>query len=865
MGDGAGGTLVIHPRGLSDITLDLDCDGSKIVPAQSLRFNEEKRRQIIYSQAPPGEGGEVVGEYGPLVPVSFSVAIKEDTRAAMIEAYNTFQAALLNKTGGTVEYKPDGVGAGVLSTFYHYVQSGPPTLAKVSGNRWDAEAKSDGKYTLFINLEFATHPAATSDPDSPATLAEMADTLENWVDDSPAQSNKVEISASNLKGELPALLRFLVQPAATQYLGRLIVSRRDSGECTLANVVTVYEAEDSANIYPSSAWTSVADSDRGDGNYLRCLPSTDGNGDAQGRRFTISNPGDHKGRFAVFGIGYDDAYSTGVWTHQVKVTCGNVTQTGEDDKQAEHLRVWGLIYAGEFELPPTPLSDSESGYGTGPYIDWYSSRASGSSEFRLDGIVLVYVSDSKRQPTALGVVCDDVDLSTDIAGVSNSEKLLVENYPDDYGQILELAHVVVSSDGDFKRVLATAPRGDFLTLDPTLDHRLYFVWERPSWETILDDDFESYKGSRWMPIAEFEDDESWSSATGFSQVADNLVEGSKAGKFQRDDAISTSLVSDLDLENEGRFTDGDFVCVMAKLVTSPDYGYIVFYTSGGNYYYNTPYSGVGVHFHHSKKSTWNTQGSPDWGDIALTQVYADDIGSVEYEFYLDCWRIEKADPDDADNPNATGSQWDFQPTGGAWTVTEDISSAGATLACLDIESGVEKSALIDETTPNDVRFRARVMAKRDAGYVGIVWRAGTDTLTEGTEDCYAAVLDIANDVVLVREYANGAITQHDNPALVSAVDTWYTVGVEAKGSTFRVYATATSDLTDDDDVFAAAYLLATVTDATLTTGKCGVMSISTLGRFDEAKLVSLQDKHIPADTLTLEGKAIWRTIAPFCE
>jgi hypothetical protein len=226
--------------------------------------------------------------------------------------------------------------------------------------------------------------------------------------------------------------------------------------------------------------------------------------------------------------------------------------------------------------------------------------------------------------------------------------------------------------------------------------------------------------------------------------------------------------------------------------------------------------------------------------------------------------LEKADPDDSTNPNATGDQWNFQPVGGHWTITEDVSSQ-AVLACLDVESGVEKTALIDETTPDDVQFRAKVMCKRDAGYAGIVWRAGNDTLTEGTEDCYAAVLDIANDVLLVREYANGAVTQHDNPAFTCAVDTWYTVGVIAEGSSFRVYATASSNLSDEDDVFSSSYLLTTVTDTTLTSGSCGVMSISTLGRFDEAKLVGLRDKVVPADQITLEGKAIFRTIAPFCE
>jgi hypothetical protein len=87
--------------------------------------------------------------------------------------------------------------------------------------------------------------------------------------------------------------------------------------------------------------------------------------------------------------------------------------------------------------------------------------------------------------------------------------------------------------------------------------------------------------------------------------------------------------------------------------------------------------------------------------------------------------------------------------------------------------------------------------------------------------------------------------------------------VVAKGSTFKIYATATANLTDDDDVFDDDYLIMSVTDASYTSGKCGLMCFTAGARFDEVKLVSLQDGVVPTDEITLEGKAIWRTIAPF--
>ena len=97
------------------------------------------------------------------------------------------------------------------------------------------------------------------------------------------------------------------------------------------------------------------------------------------------------------------------------------------------------------------------------------------------------------------------------------------------------------------------------------------------------------------------------------------------------------------------------------------------------------------------------------------------------------------------------------------------------------------------------------------------------------------------------------------------LNTWYVIGVIAKGAIHRIYAAAASALSDDDDVFSAEYLQHEFSSGTFTSGKCGVMCYQALGRFDAVKVVSLQNKMIPADQITLSGKAIFRTIAPFME
>jgi hypothetical protein len=872
MSGGTGSTLVVRPRGLTALTMGLE--GAEpyagtspyVVPLQTVDFNEELRVQVVYDEAPPGEGGVVVDAFGPLVPVTWRVVIKSATRAGMIAAYNDLQAALLNPTGGLIEYKPEDLDAGILSTYYHYVTSPPPRLVDAAGNRWDAAPRSDGYFTLLVDVVFLTQPVATSDPDNPATLGDLAVTLRNWVDTSPAQANRVTVQAANLKGTLPALVRILAQPGSGQGLGRLIVFRRSDG--TLANFVSIYEAEGSANIYPSVAWSEVTDADRGGGAYLRCLPPVEENGAAQGRRFTIANPRDHEGRFAVFGIGREALESAGQWSHKVKLVCGNTVQDG-DDYSASMLGSWCLIYAGEFELPPSPLSDSEAGYHETPCLEWYSTRASGETEFWLDGILLVYVGDERLKPTALDVPCDDG------GGVDDTEKLLVENFPDEDGRRREIAHVVAAADGDLVRLPLTAPRGDFLVLPPDKDSLLVFVQERSSGHVILDDDFEGYD-SRILDMTTFDYDESWSATSGgFGSNTSDRVEGDRAIVSEPvysqpmiyESEFELTLAEPLDLSNDGRLGGSDFLVMWIEILQvdleDAVATHITFCDSGDNEtgfaYAIDKWSGS-----YAVKRSNASSDTADLTDIVKIKVHHIAMSNLML-FLTDFFRIEKADPDDASNPNATGTQWDFQPVGGYWTLTQDVDGAGRTLACLDNESGVEKAALVDETTPGDVRFRARVLARRDAGLVGIVWRAGQDTLTAGAEDCYAALLDVTNDDLLVREYANGTPTALATVAFTSAVDTWYVLGVVAKGSTFRVYGTAATSLTDDDDVFDEAYLLATVEDTTLSGGQCGVMSVSTLGRFDEVKLVSLEDKFVPADTITLEGQAIFRTIAPFCE
>jgi len=849
MSNGTGTTFVLPPLNRSALTFStgaMRATSGYVLGLElgSLDLALEQRWQYTYENTRARRATET------FVPLRFTVIIKATSTTTRQQAYHALDLAV--RAGGTVQYQPEGASR---ATYYYYAPSPPPSLLDERHNRFDASATSDGNYTVYVDVTLQTYPTATSDPDSPVTLADLSDTLDNWT------GNALTVDGDDVLGSVPALVRLLITPNSGQSLGRVVIFRRSAADGTLVNLTTLYEAEDADVIVPSSAWSEIADANRGDGAYMRCLPSDD---TPHGLRFTLVNPQDCHGRFAVFGVGYDGAYTTGLWTHQVKLKSGNVTQEGANTYYAEATQMWRLIFAGEFELPLTDLSAVTTGYDDGPYLEWhcaYAGSTSGSSEFRLDAIVLVWVSDAQMETgTALSAWCDDE------TGLVSPNRLLLENYLDRYGHSTHRAYVVAADD-DVLYVPQHAARGEFVELPPGEDQRLIFIQERHS-GALLDDDFGSYQANLWLPIAQMESDEGWDySSPNAGPQTSTYVEGDQARQLTFD---STSQFYDqwyedgrvLDLSNDGRFTDDDYICIAFWADTHIEDIRIEYRDGGDFFYYEWSSLSAGWNYVCVKRDDLLSSGSPSWGHIDSLNyngTLAGWYGSNEY-LIADYWRVEKADPDDATCPNATGDVWDFQPDTGVWAVTPD-----ETLACLDIEAGVEKVALLDQSIPDNIRLRARVCAKRDAGYVGVLWRAADGSLTEGNEIGYVVVLDITNDLVRVRRYSGSSVsvTLLDSEEMTLAVDTWYVIGVLARWDTHYIYVAAVADLTDDADVFDPAHLQLTISDSTYSSGKIGLISVSTLGRFDAIVLESVDDRVIPDDEITVSGKAIFRTLAPF--
>lgn len=872
MSDGTGTTLKLNPTGKTSITFTQDGSTPSgaynfTVVSSSIDLNEEQRRKWLTEIN--ALGGRVVGNDPALVPLSFRVVIRANSLTNRALAAKVLTNAVMNRRGGTLQYNPEGLAS--FDTFFHYVASSPPRLIDSTENRYDSGEKPDNLFVLVMDVVLETQPLATSDIDNPAELAD--DTIDNWFDTGAAQSNQINISNTDLEGNCPSLFRMRCTAQSGQAVGRILLFRRSSEDGTLANLDVLYEAEDASVISPSVSWSEIADATRGGGSYMRCFPSSDANGVQQGLKFTLTNPRDLEGRFAVFGIGYDGANTTGVWTHQVKLTGVNVAQVGQADYFADSVENWQLIYAGEFELPLSPLSDLSTAYDSGPFIEWYSSRASGNSEFRLDAIILVFVSDSlgpEGEGTALDVQCGDGN------GFAGTDALLIDNFPL-YGRIIERAYVAgASPDYDLKRVLSIAPKGDFVELDPDFDHKIIVIQERDTDYVVFEDDFSTYVASRYLVINTMEDSAEWTPVS--STVTDdttNFVEGDQSVQINSAGTNTAHSYSeqDYDFTNEGRFVSGDFFVFAVYLsdLSNVNYVQVTINTDGSNFYdYQWSTLSVGWNFLYAKRSDFGSIGSPDWADITRVDIYLILTTTVVRVASFDYLRTEKADPDNSSIPNPTGSTWDFQPSAGIWTIANDVSedSPGAVLACLNNDTN-EKLALYSTENYDDIRYRARVRVQQTStnSKAGLAWRMQAASLTSGNEQGYTAFVIPNSDAVAITKFTSGVGSNIATASFSCDYDRWYTLGVTMKGTTFKAFATLSSTIGyDDDAVFDDDYellLFGAKTDADYDTGKIGLISYESRARFDAVELKNLDDKLIPADEVNIYGEAVFRTITPF--
>jgi hypothetical protein len=200
------GVFIVHPTGLASITCGqmerADIAYNYQILPTTIDMNEADRIKVTY--APGSFGGEVRSAQHGLVKIKFRAAFKGATQAAAMANFRAFLQGASNPKGGFVEYRPIGLAANVLTTWYEYLYSRPPKLTRSGGliQQVTENVQQMGVETVHkivvAEFEMMTKAWATSDPQSPATVVSSA-SLQNR--DDGTYDNHVTLLNSNIKGD----------------------------------------------------------------------------------------------------------------------------------------------------------------------------------------------------------------------------------------------------------------------------------------------------------------------------------------------------------------------------------------------------------------------------------------------------------------------------------------------------------------------------------------------------------------------------------------------------------------------------------------------------------------------------------------
>jgi hypothetical protein len=173
------------------------------VDPRSIDFAPDKRLEIIYAQGKVG--GAVRGTRAGLAPFKHQIVVKGTSMANALSNARTILQAIINEGGGYLEYKPTGLAAGVMSTYYHYLKSKPPKLLgsgaltdAVMTGRYVKDENSTATHFVKYSVELSTKAWATSDPDTRITIVSQT-TLANH--DDAGHNNFVIVDNDDIKGD----------------------------------------------------------------------------------------------------------------------------------------------------------------------------------------------------------------------------------------------------------------------------------------------------------------------------------------------------------------------------------------------------------------------------------------------------------------------------------------------------------------------------------------------------------------------------------------------------------------------------------------------------------------------------------------
>ena len=383
------GIFTIKPRYRSDIvcTLGESTTVKYMVTQSRINWNEQDRVKIAYASG--GNGGFASGEQRGLSQASFEMVIFGDDLADAMSGLRTVTQALTSEWGGYIQYRPRGLASGVLSTYYHYLQSPPPAI-QGQGNVSDfgpniVQAGRTHKYAIRCQCAVMIKAWATSDPE---TLVSIVTETAMQNRDDGTYDNFVIVPDSSIKGDaIIPVVKITLDPGTAA--NSVIVHKRRMIVGSNTNLDYI-EAEDATSTTEFSSGADVACSG---GN---CLTSTDANAQFWKSFTAIGFDSTYLGNISILACVYIPTGST--YTIEAGISAdGSSYLSSKERVSLAGTSTWKLLQFGGISLPPSALVERFTDDTTIEIGPWATkniglladfSRTAGSGECKVDFFVL---------------------------------------------------------------------------------------------------------------------------------------------------------------------------------------------------------------------------------------------------------------------------------------------------------------------------------------------------------------------------------------------------------------------------------------------------------------------------------------------
>ncbi|MFC1975043.1 hypothetical protein ACFLXQ_01435 [Chloroflexota bacterium] len=418
------------------------------------------------------------------------------------------------------------------------------------------------------------------------------------------------------------------------------------------------------------------------------------------------------------------------------------------------------------------------------------------------------ISDADAAFTDSGFMCFEIEIADDDLG-TNSESL-GNFYPGDF----PVSRSYGPGTTKYYRIKA---------IDWAGNESDWSDWDSAtSGQSEVRDLFDGYGGSQissleslwWLSLEHFESADYWYTADAGSTVVDNntageFAEGTQGKKMYCDPGPmfygGFHKAVSLDLSNEARFTNDDYVVLRYKVHSAGfvDFKFLVM-TTITNDWFESPAmpSTVGEHYTIIKRSEFTSSGSPDWSDIDYLTFYV----PVGQTITIDDLRIVKADPDDTDTYNDTGNSWNKAAhTGsdvGEWHIYEGnrpgepdkpFSYGQIKTAATPAVQYLSHKPL-DTTNIHSGTIQSGVFLKDTDGQAGLAFFV--KDVTADNWNMYAVEADSAADTIKLVKWVNGTRTEIGSTTFTFGTNEILWLGADLKsydadGGRIKVFASLT--------------------------------------------------------------------------